>query len=734
MERPMQANSTCWFVGATFSGTQDQTQRFLENGIWENGCTSKYLEYVKAMKVGDRIAIKSSYTRKKNLPFDNRGRSVSVMAIKAIGVVTGNEGDGHHVSVRWTQVNPVREWYFYTNRMTVWRLMPGDPYNDALIAFAFEGKPQDTGWIKNQPYWRERYGDGAEGDARFQWTSFYESLADALLSFKEKRGELIKILHDISKRVDGISILNDQYKDGTTGLMRDICPFTAIGAFNRGITDENRKKIAAELASALKVDAALPVSFEGIPVVNNQKSWFYAYEKDRKPGDIDALWEVFERAVRYADSDEGGIDEKEAFMTAYDAAAGVLGVGWNLTMGLYWVRPWNFISLDSRSRTYIDQKLGLKIGKGGLKKQSSAEEYLGLAELLDSRFKEDAYPVHSFPELSLAAWKYSGGGEDGIRESAAETGADDAEPEADYTAPVAPIQTYTVDDVIADGSFVERGVLEAMVDALHEKQNIILQGPPGTGKTWLAKRLAYALLGKKDEKRVRLVQFHANLGYEDFVRGYRPNGEGRLDLVDGPFMEMARAAFDDAKEKYVVVIEEINRGNPAHVFGEMLTLLEADKRTPEEALELCYRKYVGERVSLPKNLYVIGTMNLADRSLALVDMAFRRRFSFFDLEPEFGDIWSASVSGKNKIDRSFLIKIGSRIGNLNDIIAQDKTLGPQYRIGHSRFTPSGNEIIREPQSWYIKIIQHDIGPLLTEYWFDDADKVKKAKESLLEGI
>ena len=140
---------------------------------------------------------------------------------------------------------------------------------------------------------------------------------------------------------------------------------------------------------------------------------------------------------------------------------------------------------------------------------------------------------------------------------------------------------YSVDDIVQDGCFVEQQRISNMLERLRSKKNLILQGPPGTGKTWLAKRLAWALVGRKDASCVRAVQFHPNLSYEDFVRGWRPSSDGTLDLVDGPFLEMVQAAIRDAEDPYVLVIEEVNRGNPAQILGEMLTLLEVDKRNPE---------------------------------------------------------------------------------------------------------------------------------------------------------
>ena len=254
----------CWFVGASYGGTDDQTPRFLEEGIWQNGYQDKYLDDVKSIKPGDRIAIKSSYTRKHSLPFDNRGQTVSEMAIKAIGIVKENLGDGRNLKVDWTsRIDPPRKWYFYTHRGTVWRVLPGDWTTDALIGFTFDEKPQDINRFRNAPYWRERFGDGTVDKRRFIWTGFYEAVANKLISFRDKRGELVTGIHAIAARVDGLSNLQDQFKDGTTGPLKDICPFTTIGIFNRGITEINRKNIAAELAKFLDVEEPVPESFEG---------------------------------------------------------------------------------------------------------------------------------------------------------------------------------------------------------------------------------------------------------------------------------------------------------------------------------------------------------------------------------------------------------------------------------------------------------------------------------------
>ncbi|WP_299329976.1 AAA family ATPase [uncultured Psychrobacter sp.] len=298
---------------------------------------------------------------------------------------------------------------------------------------------------------------------------------------------------------------------------------------------------------------------------------------------------------------------------------------------------------------------------------------------------------------------------------------------------VAP-DSYSIDDITADGCFLPQSKIEMILKRLRSKKNIILQGPPGTGKTWLAKRLTFALIGQRDDSKIRAVQFHPNLSYEDFIRGWRPSGEGKLTLVDGPFMEMIKTAIDDPESKYVIVIEEINRGNPAQVFGEMLTLLEADKRSPNEALELSYRKTAGERVYIPSNLYVVGTMNIADRSLALVDLALRRRFAFIDLEPTLGEAWRDWVRDKNGIDSEFLDNIEQRISALNDEITKDPSLGAQFQIGHSYVTPAVGMNITDAKEWFVEVVETEIGPLLDEYWFDDLEKSRKAQKRLTEGL
>ena len=713
-QTPTTIGRPVWFVGATWADhqPQDQTDRFLAEGIWENGYRDRYLDEVRSVRPGDRIVIKSTHTRKQGLPFDNRGIPVSTMMIKAVGEVTENPGDGRRLKVAWDPVLPPREWYFYTHRRTIWKVQRSSgalpEASAALIRFALDGEPQDHDSFLKRPFWGKRY--------RFGWTAFFSEIADKLLQYRDDRGPLIAELHAISARLSRPLSIADQFEDGK-GPLQDICPFTIFGFINRNMTAANRRNIANELATFLEVQEPTPEldwTKDGIPFADNRNVWFFAYAKDRKPGDIDALWKLFADAREVADMDDERC--REAFVRSYDIARTIKKVGVSkLTMGLFWIRPWSFPSLDKKSRKYIEDKLGGS-------PPENAREYLELRDRLLERFLEPDAPVHSFPELTWSGYNKNDPKPSDDGESADHGDGPGPEP--------LPSAEYTIDHILADGCFLSRDALEKVLRRLRSRKNLILQGPPGTGKTWLAKKLAFALLGRKDESRIRHLQFHPNLSYEDFVRGHRPV-EGRLELTDGPFLEVTKEARDDPDHDYVMVIEEINRGNPAQIFGEMLTLLEADMRTPAEALALAFPRGEHERVHVPPNVYLIGTMNVADRSLALVDLALRRRFAFVDLEPVFGESWRRWMRDQGGFDDGFLGKVAGRMDALNEAISADASLGKQFRVGHSYLTVPPENRIANREAWYREVVETEIGPLLREYWFDQPDKADAQEKHLL---
>ena len=539
-------------------------------------------------------------------------------------------------------------------------------------------------------------------DTEFGWTKFYQEFADKLLEHKDDRTELVAKVRDACNSRGFHSL--DRHGAVIDGKLPDICPFTAMGTFNRGITEASRREIAEDLGGFLGVREPAPAFFgSGIPTLNNLNSVIFFEFKD-----VDLLWRTFAAAIELADSDN--VHTRQSFVDSYDLAVQAPGVGTRLTIGLYWIRPNRFPSLDSKSREYMTNALGIEFA-GGVPPHGL--NYLALADSLQERFRDPAFPVHSFQELALKAY--------------------DPQAPPPPCQPPSPSSQYTVDNIIKDGCFIERTRLKTIVSRLRLKKNLILQGPPGTGKTWLARKLAFALIGEMDDRRVRRLQFHPSLSYEDFIRGFRPSGDGTLTLVDGPFLEAVKAAEADSGNNYVLVIEEINRGNPAQIFGETLTLMEADKRSEEYALALAYPKYEEERVHLPPNLHIIGTMNVADRSIAMVDLALRRRFAFVDLEPTFGEVWRNWVNEQCGIPLGFLEEIERKVTRLNEQIAADRSLGPQFRVGHSVVTPPG-KVDDEPADWFRQVVETEIGPLLDEYWFDATDKAASAKDELLANL
>jgi hypothetical protein len=279
-----------------------------------------------------------------------------------------------------------------------------------------------------------------------------------------------------------------------------------------------------------------------------------------------------------------------------------------------------------------------------------------------------------------------------------------------------PPQDYTVDDAMK-GVYVDRHHIDDILHALVTRRNVILQGPPGVGKTFVAKRLARAHIGTRDDSQIMMLQFHQSYSYEDFMQGFRPV-DGGFALRNGPFYRLATKARNAPNDRFVLIIDEINRGNISKIFGELLMLVEHDKRESEYAVTLPYSP--DELFHVPPNLYLIGMMNTADRSLAVVDYALRRRFCFFTISPAFDSKPFKEHLTAHGGTSTFVDALLRKLNALNKTIRADRGLGAGFEVGHSYFCMNDGE--KCDSIWLERVIDRDLRPLLREYWFDTPDR------------
>lgn len=308
-----------------------------------------------------------------------------------------------------------------------------------------------------------------------------------------------------------------------------------------------------------------------------------------------------------------------------------------------------------------------------------------------------------------------------IRDLLDERDAENKRISLDFTMSAAPY-TYENDP---DKPFIDPESFKDIVSTLKYKKNIILQGPPGVGKTFVARKVAYQMMGKKDDARIGIVQFHQSYGYEDFIQGYRPKETG-FELKNGVFYRFCERARKTNSPCFFI-IDEINRGNVSKIFGETFMLIESDKRSPKDAVELVYSREGDDPFYIPENVYIIGTMNTADRSIALIDYALRRRFAFYTLEPVFGEAFKGFMRERDVSDR-LIETICRNINSINKMIADDPALKAGYKIGHSYFCADiadGDE-----ERWWKTIREAELKPLVEELWFDNPSTQQKAFDFL----
>lgn len=282
---------------------------------------------------------------------------------------------------------------------------------------------------------------------------------------------------------------------------------------------------------------------------------------------------------------------------------------------------------------------------------------------------------------------------------------------------------YTKNDFLSE-AFMPEEEYDKLAGILRIKKNIILQGAPGVGKTFAAKRLAFSMMGVKDVERVMMVQFHQSYSYEDFIMGFRPSTDG-FELKRGVFYNFCKKAEIDGDNEYFFIIDEINRGNLSKIFGELFMLIENDKRGV--SLQLLYSD---EKFSVPKNIYIIGMMNTADRSLAMLDYALRRRFAFFEIKPGFTT--DGFIEYRMSLENEKFDKLIACVESLNNEISNDESLGDGFCIGHSYFCNLSPDTIDDQV--LSGIVEYELIPLLKEYWFDEPTKVKDWSSNLRSAI
>ena len=689
-------------------------------------------------------------------------------------------------------------------------------------------------------------------EATFIWNEIYEEFATKLLEYKNDRKNLISKLQNVYEEID-----MKLSKMESNGEILDIDPFTIFGLFNKGITDDNRKRILGEIAKQFNLKNKVPFSFEGIPLVNNLRSTFFNFAEERGENDINNLWEVFESAIRYADNPTQG--NKLKIESTYNNVIKQKGIQWNITMGLYWIRPNTYINLDSKNREFIIKQKILpeqfikEVNQ--FKNVPNGEQYIQLCDLLLEKIKDGQYGYRDFKELSFIAYE----------------------------------RNMSVDTVTQHNT-----------QNTDIAKNTILYGPPGTGKTYNTVMYAVAIIENKkleeikkenytevidrynkykEDGLIEFTTFHQSYGYEEFIEGIKPvihsDEEDETDIqyevVPGLFKkfcdiagkpilrkekcdiginesptiwkislegsgenstrtecmknEHIRIGYDEygreitnlfkgaagrhilnyfindmsigdivmscydcntidaigvvtgeyewhdeypeykrlrkvnwivngieeniikinngiklssptlyklkinlydvmdiikkysndvieleEKKNHVFIIDEINRGNISKIFGELITLIEPTKRIGQTEGQKVRLPYSQKLFGVPNNVYLIGTTNTADRSIATIDTALRRRFNFKEMLPDeevLDGIYVEDVSIKD-----IFIKMNKRITVLFD---------REHTLGHAYFLPLKDAPTIETLA---NIFENSIIPLLQEYFYEDYEKIR----------
>ena len=679
----------------------------------------------------------------------------------------------------------------------------------------------------------------------FTWIPYYKEFAQRLTQFQKDRKRLLNLIYNYRDELLA-KYLHDQ--GGEEDLLEDIDPFTVFGLFNRGIKHENRINSAKLFKNILDIKADIPKDFEGIPVLNNQKSHFFGFRSHRGKNDIQNLWNLFIKVVN-----------DENFEEEYNTVIKQFIIKVNITMGLFWIRPEKFLAFDRTNRQYLKEQYGIKLPN----KAPEYSEYMKILDSINKKMASGEIKENTFYELSA---------------NANNLGYDNS----DY------------DSYLEWGSFY--------TELWKKRKNIILQGAPGTGKTYRIPELVVRLCEPefdannatrkelmsvynrlKEEKRVMFTTFHQSMDYEDWLEGLRPvlendqvrykiepgifkrlcteaerplsakkdvnisdeaivwkvslsgtgdnpvrrdcmkngyirigwdgygeniteetdwsihNGEGKtilnafintmkvgdvvmscyssrtidaIGIVTGEYewhdnfehykrvrrvkwlvkginedivklnddktmtlgtvyrlnaitLDKVKSLLDkheasktliDNNKPYVIVIDEFNRGNVSKIFGELITLLEPDKRKGMRDAESVLLPYSKKEFYIPSNVFLVATMNTADRSLDTIDYAIRRRFAFITVKPQEIDDDNFNSELFREVSSLFISNYDEYAeSGFDDTIKllPAETLSEEYRpedvwIGHSYFIMDGEYALQDR-------LLFEIIPLLEEY-------------------
>jgi 5-methylcytosine-specific restriction protein B len=549
--------------------------------------------------------------------------------------------------------------------------------------FAMKGKEVEGGYFE----WilRPELASALE-KCHLSWIPFYREFTEKLLSYKNRREELLDILYKVDRQ-----FIKPFYNSDGTRKFSDMCPFSVMGIFNKGLTNENRISITKYFKEAFSISAPLPKDSDSVPVVDLRRAIFFWGDSEEEI--IQLLWDLLEYTVN---------DKKEGIKKCFDNLLKHSGFKWNISMCLYWVKPNEYISLDTNNREYLNAK-GISVFD---EKELSADNYFKLLEEVKEKMGNGQLEEKDIPSFSYNAWRYYN-----LKKDTADSRTDVDSQELSKTDNPKKMN-------------VENPLEERCIRYLKASYNLVLMGAPGTGKTYLAREIA-----KDMNAQTGFVQFHPSYDYTDFVEGLRPvndtsNNNIGFERKDGIFKKFCKEALKQEGKNFVFIIDEINRGEISKIFGELFFSIDPGYRGKKELVNTQYQNLITDEKDpffngffIPKNVYIIGTMNDIDRSVESMDFAMRRRFTWMEINVE--DTQKDILSSINQKDEAI-----EKMEAINKEIRE--TLGNEYQIGAAYFLNLKND--KNDDNPFESLWEYHLKPLISEYFRGRDDKDEKIKE------